>query len=163
MIDDACSWDRPGHNPYIGEPRPAIMALAQIPEPIRLKLIEKAERNQYDDLVDITRDRIVGQKVYRDEISFMAFGSKGTVCKTVTRHRWHAEDVQRAMVFCADGWCVARPSVCNNWSIITPVNQVRLSVVPPPASAPTVVHTVPEPSTLMLVALAIGVLIWRMK
>lgn len=167
-MDDACSWDSPGRNPYTGTTEAAIMRLVQIPEPARRVLIAKIEQNRFDDHVTITRDDISGNGVYRAELSYMAFGM-GNICKSVTRDRWNPNLEHRALVYCVDRWCVARPSVCNNWSIIERMQQVKLPDGKPelPVTLPgwqggkvEKQNTVPEPSTLMLVLFWIMFLIF---
>lgn len=115
---DFCSWDNPGHDPYTGKPEAAIMAFTDIPLSIRKTLIERAEQNEYSDLVQINKAGIVGRNDYGPDLKDMHFGSSGKQCHTVSRAKWRDTDAERAMVFCEEGYCVARPSVCNNWSRI---------------------------------------------
>lgn len=165
MMDDACSWDSPGRNPYTGTTEAAIMAMGHIPEPARRVLIAKVAQNRFDDHVTITRDNISGEGVYRAELSFMAFGT-GRVCKTVTRSKWDPNLEHRALVYCVDRWCIARPSVCNNWSSIERMQQHRIEVVTKPAELPVTLpgwqggkvnktNEIPEPSTLWLALFAV--------
>ena len=116
-----CDWSEPGRAPYTGSARAAIMAFATIPAPIRQVLAERAERGDFDDVVMIDRDSITshnGRHAYRPEMRSMHFGGKGKVCDTITR-KWKSSHVESAMVFCEGAYCVARPSVCNNYSLIT--------------------------------------------
>ncbi len=119
-VIDQCDWDHPGRDVYTGTARAAIMQMVQIPEAIRLTLIERAEAKtpQYDDVVMIDRDTVTGKYGYRPDIEFMAFGSRGRVCKTVSRAKWGPTRVESAMVFCSGAYCILRPSICNNWAII---------------------------------------------
>jgi hypothetical protein len=79
----------------------------------------------------IDRDSIRSPKhAYAPELRSMAFGSHGKVCATVTRAGWAPDRVESAMVFCEGGWCIARPSICNNWAIVT-------RRVPAPIAGPT--------------------------
>ena len=116
-----CTWTDPGSDPYTGSARAAIMAFAQIPQAVRTALIERAESNglTYDEVVVIDRDAIRGSARYAPELRSMHFGSRGRICDTVSRTGWSAEHVETAMVFCEAGYCVARPAVCNNWSMVT--------------------------------------------
>lgn len=129
MLIDTCNWDHPGADAYSGSASSAIYAMASIPAPVRRVLAERAERHEVDDVVYIDRDTIRGKYDYAPEISFMAFGSRGRVCASVTRNQWSSEHVESAIVICEEGWCVARPSVCNNWSLVSR----RRSVAPPVA------------------------------
>lgn len=119
MVAITCDWSDPGVDPYTGTARAAIERMVTIPAPVRQVLIARAERDEYDDVVMIDRDTIRSPAhEYRPEITSMAFGGRGRVCATVSRAGWDARHVESAMVFCAGGYCIARPSVCNNWSIV---------------------------------------------
>lgn len=118
MLIDSCDWNAPGRDAYQGTARAAIEAMATIPAPIRAVLIERAERHDFDDVILVDRDSIKGKYDYEKEIGFMAFGHAGRVCVNVTRAGWDAARVESAMVFCEADHCVARFSVCNNWSIV---------------------------------------------
>lgn len=112
-----CDW-QPAHNVYTGTAHAAIMAYADIPLPVRKVLIEKANRNAYDDVIEISKSAIHGRHDYLPDLKEMHFGSAGKVCAAVGLTKWSDRDRQRAMVFCEGSFCVARPSVCNNWSRI---------------------------------------------
>ena len=132
--DLACNWDRPGADAYAGSARAAITAMTNIPAPVRAVLIERAERRSpdYDDVIYIDRDAIRGvHHAYAPEITFMAFGAAGKVCRTVTRSGWADHWAESAMAFCEGAYCIARPSVCNNWSIVT-----RTEAAAPAAARP---------------------------
>lgn len=126
-----CTWDAPGADPYRGTPRAAIMAMSSIPEPARRQLVAKAEASKFDDVVMIRRDSIAGKHQYSPELSNMAFGKRGRVCESVTRAGWATGHVERAMVFCADSYCVARPQICNNWSMVSRIAPAPVAVAPP--------------------------------
>ena len=105
---DACNWDAPGRDAYTGTPRAAIMAMAEIPMPVRIFLVARAEAHDFDDAVMIDRDTIRSHKhAYSPVIRQMAFGARGRVCKTVSRASWAADRVEGAWVYCDSGWCVA--------------------------------------------------------
>jgi hypothetical protein len=115
-----CSWANPGADPYTGTPTAAIMAKTQIPLGVRLTLAARVSKHrpEFDDLVFIDRDSIRSrQHAYDPDISDMVFG-KGHRCLGVDRSAWAPSHVETAMVFCEAGWCVARPAVCNNWSVV---------------------------------------------
>lgn len=113
-----CDWV-PNSNPYTGKPNTAIMAFVEIPKPVRLELVAMVERNQYSDHAEITRDEIKGLDEYLPDLREMHGGSKGHLCNTVSRAKWSDSEKQRGLVYCASGYCVIRPSVCNNWAIVT--------------------------------------------
>jgi hypothetical protein len=123
-----CNWDNPGVDPYTGTPRAAIMAFTHIPKHVRMALVERVEARttEYDDVIYIDNEglRSVGvpgrqEHSYDPVIRNMHFGSRGRVCSGVT-WRWAAERVESAVVYCEQGYCIARPSVCNNWFTLTP-------------------------------------------
>ena len=97
------------------------MAMAEIPQPVRLVLAERAERHDFDDAVLIDRDSIHGRDTYTD-LRSMAFGSNGKTCATVTRN-WPASQVEGGWTYCEAGYCVLMPAVCRNWSIVTRIDR----------------------------------------
>lgn len=119
MILDVCSWDNPGHNPYTGSVEYAV-ANMDIPSHERAALIKAIKNKDYVDLVVITKNDIKGitDRKYEPNISNMHFGSKGVVCKTVTRNMWPAKHIERAMVFETPTVTVIWPSACGNYSVI---------------------------------------------
>ncbi len=118
LILAVCSWANPGVDPYRGSAEAAIMAKVQIPLFARALLVARVKRNDFDDVVLIDRDSIRSRQYdYDPRISDMAFG-KGRRCVVVDRTAWSDSFITSALVFCEAGWCVARPAVCNNWSII---------------------------------------------
>lgn len=173
---DYCDWNRPGYDRYIGPPAIPI----SVQGPVRAQLSSLIERKAYTDLVTITRDNIAsdsGTGRYGN-LREMVFGTKGRVCKNVTRVGWSADNIERAMVFCAsmkfpDGrteeTCVIQPSVCSNWALVSRLDplptaraedlQTGLRRAAEAASAPNKVNEVPEPSSWMLVLLAMIVMV----
>jgi hypothetical protein len=113
----SCSWDRPGHNPFMGDVVAAVDRYADIPAPVRLRLKQRMQARQYDDLVDIRRDDIVGDYRYEPGIRDMHFGV-GRVCREVTRANWSPKAHERGLVYCEDGHCILVPTVCRNVSRI---------------------------------------------
>jgi len=114
---NACSWDRPGHNPFMGDTVAAIDRYIDIPTPVRVKLKLRMQARQYDDLVDIRRDDISGRARYEPAIRDMHFGLD-RVCRQVTRERWTAQMHERGLVYCESGHCILVPTVCRNVSRI---------------------------------------------
>jgi len=114
----ACSWDRPGVNPYMGNVVTAVDRYGDIPEPVRAALKTRMAARQYDDIAVIRRDTVVGRHVYSPEIRDMHFG-QGQVCRTVTRARWAPTTEERGLVYCESGHCIIVPTVCRNVSRVT--------------------------------------------
>jgi PEP-CTERM motif len=113
----ACSWDRPGHNPFMGDVVAAIDRYIDIPTPVRMRLKERMRERRYDDMVEIRRDEIRGKRVYRPEIRDMHFGLD-RVCRQITRDAWPETMKERGLVYCDSGHCILVPTVCRNVSRI---------------------------------------------
>ena len=112
-----CSWDRPGVNPFMGDVVAAVDRYQDIAPATRSKLKARMARRDYDDIVSIERDAIVGKAQYGGEIRQMYFGA-GSICNTVTRARWTPQMQERGLVYCEDGQCILVPTVCRNVSRI---------------------------------------------
>jgi len=115
----ACSWDRPGVNPFMGDVVAAVDRYQDIPAATRDKLKARMKARSYDDIALIERDSITGQgkAEYAPEIRDMHFGP-GAICSTVTRTKWTAKIQERGLVYCEDGQCILVPTVCRNVSRI---------------------------------------------
>lgn len=114
----ACTWDRPGANPYRGDVPGAVDSYTDIPAATRAALKFKMSAHDYDDIVVITRDSITGKYRYNPTIRDMHFGSAGKVCRFVTTSGWPKGTTERGLVYCADGVCILVPTICNNVSRI---------------------------------------------
>lgn len=132
----SCSWDRPGHNPFMGDVVAAVDRYADIPEPVRLRLKQRMQARQYDDLVDIRRDEIVGDYRYEPGIRDMHFGVD-RVCREVTRANWSPKAHERGLVYCEDEHCILVPTVCRNVSRIErrPTLVAGAQIAPPEEEA----------------------------
>lgn len=113
----ACSWDRPGVNPFMGDVVAAVDRYQDIPAATRDKLKARMKARRYDDIAVIERDTIRGRDEYAPEIRDMHFGP-GAICRTVTRTQWTARMQERGLVYCEDGQCILVPTVCRNVSRI---------------------------------------------
>lgn len=129
----SCSWDRPNANPYMGELPAALDRYTDIPADVRTRLKERVAMQQYDDMVEIRRDSIVGKGTYAPDIREMHFGSAGTVCKTVSRKKWKDSTVERALAYCEGTTCVLVPTVCRNVALVTRADK---PVAKPPPDLP---------------------------
>ena len=136
-----CSWDRPGHNPFMGDTVAAVDRYADIPAPVRAALKRRMAARQYDEVATIRRDSIEGRYSYGD-LRDMHFG-QGQVCRTVTRDKWAPGAVERGLVYCESEHCLIVPTVCRNVSRVTRAPQ------PPAAAAGTGAGAAPgaEPAT----------------
>ncbi|MET0520143.1 MAG: MHFG family PEP-CTERM protein [Burkholderiaceae bacterium] len=114
----ACSWDRPGVNPFMGDVVAAVDRYKDIPAATRQRLKARMAKREYDEIVAIRRDEIKGAARYASEIRDMHFGA-GSVCGTVSRAKWTTTMEERGLVYCEDGQCIVVPTVCRNVSRIT--------------------------------------------
>ncbi len=112
-----CSWDRPGHNPFMGDVVAAIDRYSDIPTPVRVRLKQRMQPRQYDEMVDIRRDSIRGRADYQPTIRDMHFGID-RVCAQVSRSGWTPQMHERGLVYCESGHCILVPTVCRNVSRI---------------------------------------------
>ena len=112
-----CSWDRPGRNAFIGDVVAAVDRYSDIPTLVRVRLKERMQAREYDDMVDIRRDSIQGKFEYASAIRDMHFG-KDRVCRQVTRSKWTDKTHERGLVYCESEHCILVPTVCRNVSRI---------------------------------------------
>lgn len=117
---DTCSWDRPGHDPFMGDVVSAVDRYQDIPADVRERLKVRMARRDYDDVVSIRRDSIAGKSKarYSSAIRDMHFGSH-RLCHTVSRAAWSAQTQERGLVYCDSRQCILVPTVCRNVSRIT--------------------------------------------
>jgi hypothetical protein len=142
----------------MGDVPAAVDRYADIAPVVRERLKARMRAHDYDDIVEISRDRIEGNAGYEPQIRDMHFG-QGRVCASVSRDRWSNEQRERALVYCEGNTCVMVPTVCRNVSRISrvpgsgggpvPPGEGELPFDPPGAGAPTPVpELVPPLSTV---------------
>jgi hypothetical protein len=119
VMHEACSWNRPGVDPFMGDVVAAVDRYRDIPAEVRARLKARMAKRQYDDLVSIRRDSIDGRAGYQygGAISDMHFGTN-QVCHSVTRAAWTPAMQERGLVYCEAGHCILVPTVCRNVSRI---------------------------------------------
>jgi hypothetical protein len=117
---DRCSWDHPGVNPFMGDVVAAVDRYRDIPPEVRERLKDRMAKREYDDLVEIRRDSMVGRGGYDygSTIADMHFGTH-QVCRSVTRSSWTPQMQERGLVYCESGHCILVPTVCRNVSRVT--------------------------------------------
>ena len=131
-----CSWDRPGRNAFTGDVVAAVDRYSDIPTLVRVRLKERMQAREYDDMVDIRRDSIKGKFEYASTIRDMHFG-KDRVCRQVTRTKWTAKTHERGLVYCEGEHCILVPTVCRNVSRIDrKPDLVAGNVLKPPPGLP---------------------------
>jgi hypothetical protein len=114
IVSPVCQWDQPGANRFTGDVSVAVHDYIDIPKNIRDKLEKRLNSKKYDDIVDITKDSIIGKEEYTD-LRDMHFG-KNRVCQRVTRDKWTRVSKERGMVYCEENYCIVVPTVCGNLS-----------------------------------------------
>jgi hypothetical protein len=163
-----CSWDHPGHDPFMGDVVAAVDRYQDIPVDVRRRLQTRMAKREYDDIVSIRRDSITGRARYRGTIRDMHFGT-GQVCRAVTRSSWTPQMQERGLVYCESGQCILVPTVCRNVSRIArsevaaehaeapdePVATPAGAPGAPEAIAPTGLAATDAPSMSMSTALAL--------
>ena len=112
-----CSWDEPGHNPFMGDVVAAVDRYTDIPVDVRNRLKQRMAKREYDDIASIRRDSIEGKARYDTKIRDMHFGV-GRVCSTVSRQAWLPSHQERGLVYCEGSECIIVPTVCRNVSRI---------------------------------------------
>ena len=112
-----CSWNEPGHNPFMGDVVAAVDRYTDIPVDVRTRLKVRMARRQYDDMASIRRDSIEGTARYDAKLRDMHFGV-GRVCSTVSRQAWLPSHQERGLVYCEGSECIIVPTVCRNVSRI---------------------------------------------
>ena len=137
-VIESCDWNRPGHDPYTGDVANAVDRYPDLPSDVRERLRTRMAARQYDDVVTIERDRIVGKARYGSTIRDMHFGAN-KVCHTVSRSGWRPGMEEAGLVYCDSGQCILVPTVCRNVSRITRAEvspDSAIGDVPPLAALP---------------------------
>ena len=114
---DACTWDKPGQNPFVGDVAAAVDRYTDIAPDVRERLRARMVRRAYDDIVTIRRDSIAGRGRYDSAIRDMHFGAR-QLCHSVSRSGWRSDMQERGLVYCDSGQCILVPTVCRNVSRI---------------------------------------------
>jgi hypothetical protein len=141
----SCSWDKPGHNPFMGNVPAAVQRYKDIPTPVRAALQKRMAARTYDDIVKITRDSIAGTHAYAPTVTGMHFGA-GQVCGTVRRAKWTDRMQERGLVYCEAGHCVMVPTVCRNVSRITRLPGAPAAPIFSQDDAPGLITAGPAPA-----------------
>ena len=137
-----CSWDRPGHNPFMGDVVAAVDRYSDIPTPVRVRLKQRMQARQYDEMVDIRRDSIRGKADYQPAIRDMHFGLD-RVCAQVSRSGWTPAMQERGLVYCESGHCILVPTVCRN---VSRIERAPAAIAGAPAGEAPVGAAVPNPA-----------------
>lgn len=166
-----CDWSDPGLNPFTGNRSAAVMQYADIPPDTRQVLAARVAARQYDDVAAISAAGISSPAGTYTGLRSMYFGANRR-CDVVTRTAWPFDRVERALRYTEAGYTVLVPTVCGNVSradlvpggvlpaLVDPTAGLRTGV-----SSPTQArrNTVPEPSSLGLIALALTAAAWARR
>jgi hypothetical protein len=158
----ACDWSKPGAAPYRngGDPSAAtaVESYQDIPADVRADLAAKIRGQREDAIVFIGRDSMTSPQGTVTDLRDMHW--RGGMCAgPVVRSGWAERTYLPALVYCSAGHCVAVPLICGNVA--------RVTFTPRPRHEPELrnwdgkpqeVRTVPEPSTLALVVVALALL-----
>ena len=131
-ISASCAWDNPRGTHAVTDVRPSSLVdnYTDIPASTRAKLKTRMDALRYDEVAEIRKDSIKGAYAYSD-LRDMHFGAAGgKVCREVSLSNWAPQEVERALIYCEDGHCIAAPTVCRNVSRIT--RGPRLALPPTP-------------------------------
>lgn len=163
MTQQNCSWDKPGLNPYKGTVSDAVDYYLDIPRKTREILKSRITANNYDEVVDITKQGIFGKRGYGPTIEEMHFGPN-LICTNVTRTRWPETMVQKGSMYCEDKYCILVPAVCGNISRVRKAENVppRPSFKIPEGYLPPSIQTstpLPEPGSVALMVLGLASLV----
>lgn len=157
----ACDWSKPGSAPYRGPgdvtAATAVESYRDIPADVRADLAERIRGQREDALALITRDGITSPQGTASALRDMHW--KGGMCVgPVVRTAWAADRVEAALVYCSAGHCVVVPTVCGNVARVD--FTFKEGQRPQQGGGYQPVHQVPEPSTVVLVALGVAAM-WR--
>lgn len=157
----SCDWNNPGAAPYSRTPaaiEAAIEAYTDIHPLARADLIARVKGLREDGIILITRDVITSPQGAAKNLRDMHWRD-GLCLGAVDRSSWPAGRVEPALVYCSLGWCIAVPTVCGN---VSRVDFTRREYTEPHLrhwdGKPVPINHVPEPSSVLLVALALAVM-----
>jgi hypothetical protein len=128
-----CSWANPGAHPYGGTASAALDRLAGHFSTHQLQALHQAvAARQWTDVVQVSRDSILGALPWRPMVEMMNFDT-GRLCAQVDRSMWAADMVLGAIVYCAPGAapCVAWFAICRNWALVWPGTAGSRASTPP--------------------------------
>lgn len=160
-----CLWNNPGANPYRGADIKIKEALARydFPQDVQNQLYNKIRSLDLTASIEIKNNSIEAFKGNAYNLRDMHFG-KSELCRgPVIRNEWKPEHVEKALVYCVSENCVAVPTVCGNISRIDYVPREPKPMVAIEhdgfkfweGNIPLQHNSVPEPSTLALVMIAV--------
>lgn len=144
-----CDWNDPGINKYTGSTEAAIYSY-DFPKHVAEELIYKIKRSNLDAVVTITKDGIHAAFGKASHLHDMHFGKSKKCIGVVARDKWDVSRKELASVYCHDGYCLAIPKICGNISRIYYTPHTRPNI----EYDYTKYHSVPEPSTILLLGVA---------
>ena len=159
IMDVNCDWNNPGSNPYRGTSVYSAVQSYGFPKESTDEIVWKIKANMEDAVIYIKRDSIESPFGVASNLRDMHWGNNRKCIGPVVRNKWNFSDERAALVYCntaknfvTSQVCVAIPVVCGNISL---VDYRPLQTMPKNFVEQSKVNTVPLPSTLMLLMLAL--------
>jgi hypothetical protein len=159
LSDHNCDWNNPGSNPFRGESVYSAVQSYGFPKTETDEIAWKIKAGMPDAVIYIKQKTIISPFGEATNLRDMFFGNNRKCVGKVIRDNWSLQDERPALVYCPTAKtygntqvCVAIPVVCGNVSLI---DYKPLQKMPKNFVEQSKVNTVPLPSTLMLVALAL--------
>lgn len=124
-VDPVCVWNDRGLHRVTVPVSTLVDNYVDIPKDTRDKLKRRIDKHQYDEMVVIDRDGIRSDLFTYTGMTYMHFGTGKRVCGEVKTDHWAPGDLERAMVYDADGYVLIVPTVCSNLARVTRLGPVR--------------------------------------
>ncbi|MCV2369242.1 MHFG family PEP-CTERM protein [Roseateles oligotrophus] len=100
-----CDWHPSSQAAFEGPLAPLVERFQDIPIELRERLKRRIEEHQFDEVVAIQRDAIIGKQHYGDLISGLQAGV-GSSCSQPSREQWSESTRELALSYCEGGYCV---------------------------------------------------------
>jgi thermitase len=100
-----CDWQPSSHAAFDGPLAPLVERFQDIPIELRERLKRRIDAHQFDEVVTIQRDAIVGKQQYGNQISGLQ-AEVGSHCTQANREQWSSSVRELALSYCEAGYCV---------------------------------------------------------
>lgn len=158
-----CDWNNPGTNPYTGDTRAAIVSYG-FSDLATAELLYKINKLQFDTVVYMTNRGLKAPFGYASSLRDMHWGKNTKCVGQVNVSKWADGKEEKIMVYCVPEGCIAIPQICHNIAKITYFPKINEPDIYAQEFYKPKPNTVPEPSTIILVSIAIiGLLYVRQR